>query len=731
MNIYKGFRTVETNSRLNIAKSNDELDRGGAALSSRFDQPTYLSFRLGFGVAGDYSFNNAGNVNQVLNYDIMPHPLFGKRGEDNVIKDRTTYSAIDYLLDANEFTRANMLEEFIQKFNQIQIIYPWYFQSVEGVGELLKIDPTKGMRVTSDKRINVTVLEAIDLRMSYLMNLYRKIVWDDTYQRWVLPDMMRYFSMNIYIAEYRTFHTPNPYTGYGYALNPAANTAASPTELHLDILDNILPTWVIRCEMCEFDIQSVEMDYLSNLGVADVPGEAGVKFGIKVGKVYEEQVYPTFKNGYLIDKALNGYNRSKSEEIEEPGDPEFGLEPMMGPFDSTQSNQNNNKVLYNPESRLNIAQSHPTAPSDQSHISGAAFQTFTNEFTTFGIPKGGPGKDGKFFTKDDKEVVPDDPNTWVSNTVDWGKAFAKSKLDTVIDKAKTMEIPGLGLSFNEAEAAIQSKNFITAFGMIRKGVDEVLRGFIKPSELLEGGIQTTTTDGVFKSYLEEISKSEATNESEIALIEAANNALNDDGTWQVIKDLSRATDKVGPGEVNSPNPIAQGKLYKDAVDEATQLDNSWATDLVGKGEANVTKIITKEAIFDVAAGKVFEGKVSSESLTTSESNINNTIPDGYEQPETGGAATNSNESLAQGPDGQDVTAFKNIEDGYDQGQGSTATSQQTSLGEGPSGPDSNINKSVEDGYDQVNPSAQIGKTISVSNIFEGIPSSKATTNKLE
>ena len=439
------------------------------------------------------------------------------------------------------------------------------------------------------------------------------------------------------------------------------------------------------------------MDYLSNLGVADVPSEAGVKFGIKVGKIYEEQVYPTFKNGYLIDKALNGYNRAKSEDIEEPGDPEFGLEPIMIPFDSTNANANNNRVLYNPESRLNIAQSHPTAPSDQSHISGAAFQEFTNEFTTFGIPKGGPGRDGKFFTKDDKQATSEDPNTWVSNTVDWGKAFAKGKLDTLIDKAKTTSIPGLGLSFNEAEAAIQSKNFITAFGMIRKGVDEVLRGFIQPSELLEGKIQTTTTDGVFKSYLEEISKSEATSESEIALIEAANNALNDDGTWQVIKDLSRATDKVGPGEINSPNPIQEGKLYKEAVDEATQLDNSWATDLVGKGEANVTKVVSKEAIFDVAAGKVFEGKVSGEELTTVDSNINNAIPDGYEQGSPGSTATNSNEALA----------------------------------EGLSGAGSDINKSIEDGYDQVNPSAQIGKTISVSTIFEGVPTSKATSNKIE
>lgn len=666
MSIFKRFRNVQTTDRNAIAEG---ANSGAYVMSPRFDQPTYLSFKLIFGEGGDSFYNNAASQNYVLNYDRMPHPLFAPKGKDDVF-EREKYSAIDYLLDANEFTRAQMLEEFITLFNKLQYNYQWYFQKIDGINDLLKIDPLKGMRVTSDKRLSITALEAIDLRFTHLMNLYRKIAWDDTYQRWVLPDMMRYFTLNIYIAEFRTFHTPTPFTGYGYA----SNNRESSNQLKLNILDDIIPVWQLTCEMCEFDIQSVEYDHLSSLGVDDMPGEAGVKFGIKVGKVYETQIYPTFKNAYLVDRYLNGLDRSKSEDV--LGDPELGFSED---FDSTNSGQNNNSTIHNNKLKLGIAQDHTYNTTDREHTSTAPYNQSTNEKSLFGIPAGGPGRDGRFFTNDDEgRVDPADRNTWFNNAKQFGEAFLRNKVEEIVDKSKVTPIPSLGISFNEVEAALEGRNIISSLGLIRKGVETVASQYVQPSELLEGNI----VDGIFRAYLEGIAKSEATNEPETKLISAANIALNDDATWSQIKDYSRATDLVGDGEENSPNRIQGGTYYRDEVDDSTQGDLSRATDLVGEGENNSPNKIQGSAInlSEITSEATQNGNLSNNNLTTAESTIEGKINDGYDQ-------GNSNESTAT----------------------SRSVSSQKLTGE-----ESNINKKIN-----------------VGTIFEGVPSSQATTNKLQ
>lgn len=666
MSIYKRFRSVQSTDKNVIAEPRNS---GAYAMSPRFDQPTYLSFKLIFGEGGDSFYNNAASQNYVLNYDRMPHPLFSAKGNDNVF-EREKYSAIDYLLDANEFTRANMLEEFIILFNRLQYNYQWYFQKIDGINDLLKIDPLKGQRVTSDKRLTITALEGVDLRLTHLMNLYRKIAWDDTYQRWVLPDMMRYFTLQIYIAEFRTFHTPSPYTGYGYAVT---DDRESSDILKLNILDDILPVWQITCEMCEFDIQSVEYDHLSSLGVDETPGEAGVSFGIKVGKVYETQIYPTFKNAYLVDRYLNGLDRSKQDEII---DPEFGF---TGAFNSTKPDQNNNSTINNNRIKLAIAQEHTYNSSDREHISSSPYNQSTNQKSLFGIPSGGPGRDGKFFTNDDEgRVDAADPNTWFNNAKEFGESFLRNKVEKIVDKAKVTPIPGLGVSFNEVEAALEGRNIISALGLIRKGVDAVAREYVQPSELLEGNI----VDEIFRNYLEGISKSEATNDSEATLVSAANIALNDDGTWQQIKDYSRTTDLTGQGEENSSNLIQGRSNYRDIVEDSIKGDLSAATNLVGKGENNSPSNIIGDPInqSEIRSQATEPSNISLNTLSTVESNIGGNIVDGFEQGK-------SNES--------------------------TATSGSVSSGN-LKGEESNINKKIP-----------------IGTILEGIPTSQATTNKLQ
>jgi len=572
-NIYNKFRGVEKIARqYNISK--------------RFDEPTYFSFRLNFSDSAEYAYNIADNT---ANYDTMPHPLFSRaENKDKIVDNVNAYSAIRYLEDANEPVRAGLLREFIERFDELQNDFNYYFQSIEGISDLLKIDPTKGQRVGNDKKITITCLEGIDLRMSYLINLYRKIAWDDVYQRWVLPDMMRYFTLKIYLAEFRnmqipTFSRDEKIYGYGNdaAYNKKEFSNINPTSVNLTslrgmpttgkdsgemntpdipvflkVLDNVLPTWQITCEMCEFDLSSISFEHLDNLSVADNPNPAVVKFSIKVGNIKEIQTYPVFKARFLSDIRLNAINRSRSE-------------------DTT-----NEQYTY--PASLQIAQNR--MGNEDYHISGTPFVERINEVnvndTRGAIAKPIPSQNLNKISLEESNKVqegirgstfdvnfnPTIPSTWVGNALTWGINYAKNWMELFVNKAKVTPIPSLGVSYSEVKSVMEAKNVIGAFGLIRKGINTVSQYYDNgPSSRLSDPIQT---DAIMTDFLVGLSKSKSTDSEEAQImIEAANNVLNDKGLWEKIKDYSLATDLIGPGEVNRDKKI-EGSLELSALYQA-------------------------------------------------------------------------------------------------------------------------------------------------------------------
>ena len=289
-NIFKSFRTP--GSVLNSGVI------AGGKISKTFDEPTYLTFRLGFRPA---------NTNlELTNYDKMPHPLFERAEPQDDINARNFYSTRQFLRDANEFVREKMLLEFIDKWNVVQNNYQWYFQSISGIDSLLKKKKKRGIRVSKDGKVTIKMFEGLDWKIIHLLNLYRKIAWDDVYQRWILPDMMRYFMMDIYITEFRTFHqstlTTNP-----SEQKPKTFPGSEVPNMVLTAIDDLMPTYVIHCERCEFDITSFNSQF-NDLNVTD-PQMAEISFDIKVGSIAEE-----YRNSildyYYTDRIINGLERS-------------------------------------------------------------------------------------------------------------------------------------------------------------------------------------------------------------------------------------------------------------------------------------------------------------------------------------------------------------------------------------------------------------------------------------
>ena len=240
---------------------NNGFLQGNSKFSPRFfarafDEPTYLTFRLEF-IFGDdpemaeynLAYNNNGLIDNTMMtslygqmYDKMPEPFLQDPGElsgsgNHPVKraevpadaslspilratieayNNSTYPidtsvgsfySTEYYLDMalGDHGRAALLHSFKDALRDIQENFPYYFKSISGIPSLTKVDPASGMR-NAETAIELSCYEGLDLKITQLINQYRKICWDDVYQRWVLPDMMRYFGMRIYVSEIRMFH---------------------------------------------------------------------------------------------------------------------------------------------------------------------------------------------------------------------------------------------------------------------------------------------------------------------------------------------------------------------------------------------------------------------------------------------------------------------------------------------------------------------------------------------
>jgi hypothetical protein len=468
-----------------------------------------------------------------------------------------------------------MLVDFIEKWNTLQNNYQYYFQNISGIDSLLKIDPKRGIRVPKDGKVTLRMLEGLDLKITHLLNLYRKIAWDDVYQRWILPDMMRYFMMDIYITEFRIFHQSQLISN---SSNTKTLTQSEVPEMVLTALDDLMPTYVLHCERCEIDITSLNTHF-NDLNVSE-PTMAEVSFDINVGNLTEEYRNPLL-DYYYTDRIINGLERTQEFSIAAgqalPVATGIGIGLITIPEDLPYTPT---KISANSNARGFI---HPDMDytDKMSHTSGKPF-----------IETGGSGE-SNILNSSRAIQTP----TWIGNTMKFGKAFAENLLETAVGKAKMTKIPGLGVSFTEALSAIQSKNVFTVFGLVRQAMTQSLSETM-PSSQLEGEI----IDGAFKAFVSKIAKSEATNESSIKLTKAANQILSDKGIWEQIKDMSKATDLLSKalGEVNMGKPIENPNTLKQNSQLATNNDRSLATDLDEKPTIIGGPLVYRDILFSTS-----------------------------------------------------------------------------------------------------------------------------------
>jgi len=263
---------------------------------SNYQDPTYLGFTIKI----------VDSLNDINDLDSLPHGLFCVNGEKN------DYSAIKYLETRGETLRANYLREFEYLFKKILIENPWYFTKISGIGELWKLDPKQNFRA-KEKKITIETMESLDLRITMLLDLYRKAVFDSQWMRWAVPENLRFFKMNIIISETRLLKiqekTRESIYGKGYIIDETFSSEG------LDYPGASSLPWTtgtfikLSLEQCEIDITDAVPPFLEGLGTG--PENMAVnKFSIKFGKVSEKNVYGLL--GAIVEETKNWLDYTKN-----------------------------------------------------------------------------------------------------------------------------------------------------------------------------------------------------------------------------------------------------------------------------------------------------------------------------------------------------------------------------------------------------------------------------------
>lgn len=146
----------------------------------KYNDPTYLGFVL--------LFND---------YDVERSPLL-------VRDEKQVGSALNYLSSIDDGPRFQYLKLFQELLLDTNYWMPWYWQSIEGIDKIWDYDALKDpYKGGDDAIVKITTLESIDLRITALMDLYRKSCFDYEFRREIIPANLRKFQVTIFIQEIR------------------------------------------------------------------------------------------------------------------------------------------------------------------------------------------------------------------------------------------------------------------------------------------------------------------------------------------------------------------------------------------------------------------------------------------------------------------------------------------------------------------------------------------------
>lgn len=272
----------------NVARNVNGFRRG--YVTDPFDEPTYLSFGI------DFSFDGLDNL--TVN-SLWASPLFAQGSTAN------PNSASSYLGSIGRNDMEDALATFKGSLDYISTKTPWYFQSIGGLEKMYKAATDMTSAKKYDQILTIETLEAVDLRISQLANLYRAAIYDKEAMLARVPENLRWFTMEVWVAETRNMRFEIPGLAGNVANALGINTAAingvagkiSSSLSGLGLMDDANSTikqfgfMKFKCRQCEFDFSGSFAGGPQPMQVATKGTPNTSTFDIKVGYFEEESGY--------------------------------------------------------------------------------------------------------------------------------------------------------------------------------------------------------------------------------------------------------------------------------------------------------------------------------------------------------------------------------------------------------------------------------------------------------
>ena len=497
--------------------------------------PTYMGFQVRL----------VPSINSAYDYDGLPHGLFCF--PDPI---QNPYSTYNYLLNRGETLRASYIAEFERSFRKLVNECPWFFVKITGLADAWKIDPGNNFR-GKDKKIVIETLESIDMKMTYLMDLYRKATYDYTYMRWAVPDHMRYFKMDIIVSEVRPMKIST--VAYGASKYPGIhNTDASnfddsiagmrSAEENVQGLYDTSAIWStgtfvkFRFEQCEFDFMSEAPTFLDSVSnIADTM--AVNKITIKTNIIRERNVYGLLgaiieDTATAFDYALNaetyGYPHSTNVTPSTPLDPNEQIQAQ--PFTNYSQGFRDRAAAqanFNSANGVQVVESSQVPPGSDVGVGDNAFDAAAAEnppanlgsagFTSDQTQAGGPGGNGGLGNSNlgkstvqnklsnAKGAVAGALKNATNNLINGAKAVLTDAVNKAINKALLGNVYGLSpLSIIGSAQSIINNPVAAIQNLLKKhsspGIGKVLAGKVSLTgqeiQLVKGILGKTVEDNI-------------------------------------------------------------------------------------------------------------------------------------------------------------------------------------------------------------------------------------------
>jgi len=290
-----------------MAKGIEEIKKTNLFIKSSvddFQDPVFLTFRIDFFPPAEQYPQFDGLTNSSLLRD----PALEVVSRDTTIRPNNQNEVVEYSTETwlNEYYRGYpftagtdpqlALKQFKVKLKQVQDS-PWYFQSIQGIGDLWKSmhRVKEGNQKTA---LIVNCMDSIKQPLTEMAENYRYAIYDQERLSYRVPENLRWFDMVIDLVEIRDIVDRS-----GQFYKTDENDLVS----GLRIVQ-------FRCKMCEFDFSGFMGGSQSDHKISTEEKSFAPSFNINVGWVIQEPVSlseaQSFRQMGMFSGALDSLNSS-------------------------------------------------------------------------------------------------------------------------------------------------------------------------------------------------------------------------------------------------------------------------------------------------------------------------------------------------------------------------------------------------------------------------------------